>query len=151
MTLVRWQPRTVEAPWRHFVNANRGWNRMLDNFFTDDEDATMIRWRPAVDIAETDKEFTVSAELPGMTRDDIELTIKDDMLTLKGEKKSMNGKEDENVYLAERCYGKFTRSFTLNNKVNAKNVKADFHEGILTIHLPKVEEAKPKSIEIAVK
>ena len=92
-----------------------------------------------------------SPQLPGMTRDDIELTIKEDVLILKGEKKSMNGKEDGNVHFAERCYGKFTRSFTLGNRVDAKKVKADFNEGILTIHMPKVEEAKPKAIEIAVK
>ncbi len=151
MTLVRWQPRTMASPWRHFLRNQDHMHRMFDHFWNDDEDAMMIRWRPAVDIAETENEYTVTTELPGMIRDDVELTIKDDVLTLKGEKKSLNGKEEENVYLAERCYGKFTRSFNLSNRVDAKKVKADFNEGILTIHMPKVEEAKPKAIEIAVK
>ena len=152
MTLVRWEPKTSLSPWRDFFHANR-MNRWFDGFFdgNGDEDATMIRWRPAVDIEESENEFTVAAELPGMTKDDIELTIKDNILTLKGEKKTQTEKKDGEVYLSERCFGSFQRSFNLSNGVDAGKVKAEFKDGILTIHLPKVEEAKPKTVEIAVK
>lgn len=151
MTLVRWEPRSTLAPWRNVWNLQGRMNRMFDEFFAGDEDATVIRWRPAVDISETENEFTLSAELPGMTKGDIELTIKDNVLTLKGEKKLQNEKKDGDVYLSERCYGSFQRSFNLSNRVDANKVKAEFTNGILNIHLPKVEEAKPKSVEIAVK
>jgi HSP20 family protein len=152
MTLVRWEPKTSLSPWRDFFHTNR-MNRWFDNFFdgNGDEDATIIRWRPAVDIEDSDSEFTVAAELPGMTKDDIELTIKDNILTLKGEKKTQTEKKDGEVYLSERCFGSFQRSFNLSNGVDAGKVKAEFKDGILTIHLPKVEEAKPKTVEIAVK
>ena len=151
MTLVRWQPRTALSPWRGIWNMQHHMNRMFDEYFDGDEDATVIRWRPAADIAETDNEFTVTAELPGMTRDDIELTIKDNILTLKGEKKIQSEKKEGDLYLSERCFGSFQRSFNLSNRVDAGKVKAEFKDGILTIHMPKVEEAKPKAVEIAVK
>jgi HSP20 family protein len=151
MTLVRWQPRTALTPWRGMWGLQNHMNRMFDEFFDGDEDATVIRWRPAVDIEESDNEFTVSAELPGMTKDDIELTIKDNVLTLKGEKKTQSEKKDGDVYLSERCFGSFQRTFNLSNRVDPGKVKAEFKDGILTIHMPKVEEAKPKAVEIAVK
>ena len=116
MTLVRWEPRSTLAPWRNVWNLQGRMNRMFDEFFAGDEDATVIRWRPAVDISETENEFTLSAELPGMTKGDIELTIKDNVLTLKGEKKLQNEKKDGDVYLSERCYGSFQRSFNLSNR-----------------------------------
>ena len=153
MTLVRWEPRTTRSPWRGMWNLQHRMNSMFDDMFetNGDEDATIIRWRPAVDISETENEFTVSAELPGMTKENIELTIKDDVLTLKGEKKLAEEKKDGDVYLSERCFGSFQRSFNLTNRVDANKVKAEFNNGILTIHMPKLEEAKPKAVEIAVK
>jgi HSP20 family protein len=151
MTLVRWEPRTTMSPWRNFFNLQGRMNRMFDEFFNGDEDATMIRWRPAVDIEENHDEVTLNAELPGMTKDDIELTVKDNVLTVKGEKKMNTEKKEGDVFLSERCFGSFQRSFNLSNRVDANKVKAEFEDGILTIHMPKVEEAKPKAIEIAVK
>ena len=112
MTLVRWEPRTALSPWRGMWNLQGRMNRMFDEFFNGDEDATIIRWRPAVDIEEAETEFTVTAELPGMTKDDIELTIKDNILTLKGEKKGQAEKKDGDVYLSERCFGSFQRTST---------------------------------------
>lgn len=149
MTLVRWEPRTSLSPWNNFFQPRM--TRWFEDFFDGDEDSVVSRWHPAVDIEESDNEFTLTAELPGMTKDDIELTIKDKLLTLKGEKKTLTEKKDNEVYLSERCFGSFQRSFNLSNQVDGSKVKAEFKDGILTIHIPKVEEAKPKTVEIAVK
>ncbi|MCK5379986.1 MAG: Hsp20/alpha crystallin family protein, partial [Candidatus Latescibacteria bacterium] len=107
-------------------------------------------WVPKVDISETNGDLVVAADLPGLNRDDVSIRIEDNVLTLKGEKKKEEEREGTNFYRVERCGGNFTRSFALPNTVDANKVKATFKDGVLTVTLPKTEEAKGKEIPIAV-
>ena len=103
------------------------------------------------DIGEGEKAIEIAAEMPGMDEDDVELTLSDGLLTIKGEKKAESKKEDKNYYLAERRYGAFQRSFRLPDTVQEDKVKASFDKGVLKVTLPKRENAKvkPKKISIS--
>lgn len=105
-------------------------------------------WVPAVDLEETDEAFVVEAELPGLKKDDVEVTFIDGMLTLSGERKFEEEKEEKNYRRLERRYGSFSRSFNLGRQVDGDNVKAAFKEGMLSVTVPKKEAIKPRSIEI---
>jgi HSP20 family protein len=124
-------------------------NRLFDEFFGERrQELAEGTWLPAVDVSETGEEIVVRAELPGLGKDDIELNIQDNVLTLKGEKKQEKKEENENYHRVERSYGSFSRSFTLPAGVDPESVQATFKDGVLVIALPKVEEAKQKKIEI---
>jgi HSP20 family protein len=105
-------------------------------------------WLPAVELLEEDGEFVLTAELPGMSKDDVELSVDDNVLTLKGEKKTEREEAHGRVHIREREYGTFERSFTLPRNVDAGKIRADFHDGLVEIHMPKGELAKSKHIEI---
>jgi len=108
-------------------------------------------WIPAVDIYETDAhDVIIKAELPDMTREDIEVTVENDRLTLRGERKLPEGVKDEQFRRVERTYGAFTRSFTLPATVDASKVSAEYKHGVLTVKLPFREEAKPRTINVEV-
>lgn len=106
---------------------------------------------PAVDITEDETGYKLSAELPGMAEKDIEVSVVDDTLTIKGEKKQETEKKDENYYLSERSYGSFQRSFVLPDSVDADKIDAAFAKGVLTVTLPKKPEAKVEAKKIEVK
>ena len=106
------------------------------------------RWRPITDISETDDSFEVRAELPGVSKDDVQISVKDNLLTIKGEKRQENVGDSKNYKRIERRYGTFERNFTLPPKVDADNIKAKFNDGVLTLSIPKPEEVKPKEIPI---
>jgi len=151
MTLVRWSP--IRDLATELVDLQKEINRMFDRFFRGFEDEEEIRvttWSPRVDISETDDEYIVRAEVPGVSKDDIKVTIKDNVLTISGEKKQEKEAKGENFHRIERVYGSFTRTFTLPGAVKVDKVEAKFKDGVLTIKLPKVEEAKPKEIEVKV-
>lgn len=105
---------------------------------------------PAVDISEDESAYKLSAELPGMAETDIEVSVMDGTLTIKGEKKQETEKQDKNFYLSERSYGSFARSFLLPDEVDSERIGAAFAKGVLTVTLPKRPEAKvePKKIEV---
>ncbi len=105
-------------------------------------------WVPAVDLSQNDQTFVIKADLPGMTKADIHLTVESDTLTLSGERTFVKTENKESFSRVERSYGKFTRSFGLPSNVDATAVKASFADGVLTIEIPKREEAKSRSIEI---
>jgi len=106
-------------------------------------------YTPRVDIAEDDENVYVTAELPGVKKEDIKLSIQDDVLTIKGEKKREDKEVKKNYYRAERCYGSFSRSFTLPVEVDSEKVDARFEDGVLHIELPKLtKKVVEKSIEI---
>ncbi len=107
-------------------------------------------WSPSVDIAETDDSFEVRAELPGVTQDDIQVSVKENRLTLKGEKRQEQVDDSKNYRRVERPYGRFQRAFTLPPTVKADDIKAEFKDGVLTLDIPKAEEAKPTEIPIRV-
>ncbi len=105
-------------------------------------------WHPRVDVFENNDSLVLEAELPGMTKDDFELSFENNMLTLKGERKFEKKSEGDNYHRIERGYGSFTRSFTLPATVTAEGAKAEFENGMLRVSLPKREETKARKIEI---
>ena len=109
--------------------------------------ASLSRWTPAVDVYQDKDQFTVHAELPGLKKEEIEISLRGDTLTIAGERKH-HGNADQG-FRTERFFGKFQRSLTLPAVVNAEHVKATYKDGILTVVLPKAEEAKPKQIEVS--
>jgi len=155
MSLVRWNPARDLATWpSDLFGMQREMNRMFDNFFrgTDhSEDYALAAWTPAVDIAEHDDEYIVKVELPGVNKDEVKITLESNILTLRGEKKQEKETKKENYHRVERSYGSFQRSFTLPTNVKSDKIDAAYKDGILTINVPKAEEAKPKQIEVKVK
>lgn len=118
--------------------------RNLDNSFFDSE----LSWSPKVNVAKKDDRYVVTVELPGVSKEDIDIDIKDDTLTIRGEKKVENKGEKKNYIRVERSYGKFERSFYLSDDVDKNSIKAAYKDGVLKIELKKKEEAKPKQINI---
>ncbi len=149
MAIVRWRPM------RDLMSLQEEMNRIFDRFFgtlpaEDQEEMAVSDWYPDVDIVENKDEIVVKAELPGMKKDDIHISYKDGVLTLEGERKKEKEEKDVNYHRVERVYGKFCRSFQLPTVIQEDKINAEYKDGILTIHLPKAEEAKPKEIEIKV-
>lgn len=156
MSLVRWNPgRDLAMFPTDILNMQRGINKMFDSFFRgsaqDDGDLFPSVWTPAVDVAEHDNEYIVKVELPGVARDDVKITMQENILTIRGEKKQEKETKDSDFHRVERSYGSFQRSFTLPTHVKNDRIEASFKDGILTVNLPKAEEAKPKQIEVRVK
>ena len=112
---------------------------------------TPLGWAPAIDITEANEEVTVKAELPGVKKEDVKVMFDDGMLTIQGEKREEKKDETRQHHVYERSYGSFARSFTLPNTIDDAHIKAEFDDGVLTVHLPKTAEAKKtvKNIEIA--
>ena len=139
-------------PFREFAAIQDRMNRLFGNAYLRDEDTSFRgSWIPAVDIFETDThDLVVRAELPGMTREDIEVSVENSTLVLKGEKKFDSEVKEENYRRIERTYGAFQRSFTLPNTVDTTKVSAEYKNGVLTVKLPFREEAKPRSVNVEV-
>jgi HSP20 family protein len=115
-----------------------------------EEALTVAEWAPLVDIVEDDKQYLIKAELPEVTKADVKVTVQDDVLTITGERtfeKEANGKKYHRV---ERAYGRFGRSFTVPEDADGNGVVAEYKDGVLKIHLPKSEKAKPKAIEVKI-
>ena len=113
------------------------------------EDMTHGSWAPSVDIYEDKENLVLEAELPGMNREDFEISVENNILTLKGERKFEKKTEGDSYHRVERSYGTFTRSFTLPQSVTADGASADFENGVLRVSLPKREETKARKIEIS--
>jgi HSP20 family protein len=139
-------------PLREFAVMQDRLNRLFGNVYLRDEDTGFRgNWVPAVDIYETEThDLVLRAELPGMTREDIDVTVENGTIVLKGEKKFDPEVKEEHYRRIERAYGTFHRSFTLPNTVDAAKVTAEFKNGVLTITLPFKEEAKPRTINVDV-
>jgi HSP20 family protein len=125
--------------------------RLFETLFNQDqgEEITTRTWTPPVDVHETNDAFVVTAELPGMSREDIEITLENNILRLSGERKFERDEKKDNYHRIERSYGAFTRSFALPTQVDAERVQAEFKDGVLTITVPKAEQARPRKISIA--
>jgi HSP20 family protein len=120
------------------------------NLTTEDENITVPEWAPLVDIAEDDKEYLLKVELPEVQKDDVKVTVESGTLTISGERKSETEQKDRKFHRVERFYGRFERSFALPDDAEAGNVKAEFKDGVLRVHLAKSEKARPKQIEVKV-
>jgi HSP20 family protein len=131
----------VRSPW--FDDAVMGWpfwNRF-------EEDSTV--WSPRVDVKENENEIVVKADIPGVDKKDIKIQVENNIMTIQGERKSEVEEKNANVYRSERFYGAFQRTFTLSSRIKSDAIRADYKDGVLTVSLPKVEEVKPRQIEIA--
>lgn len=151
----------VPAPFESLTGLRNEMNHLFDDFFTGFERRTPTLFRPyepgwllgghrggltpAVDVAEDDKAVTLTAELPGMKEEDVEVVLRDDMLTVKGEKKSEREEKEENYHLTERRYGAFERTFRLPESADIDNIKAAIDDGVLTVTVPKKAEAAAKT------
>ena len=144
--LIRWNPETDLL--RHRMD--RLFNQMLNTPWSpaQTEDVTNRGFLPAVDIRETDDALVLTAELPGLTKEDVNITLENNVLTLAGERSFEKESKGETFHRIERSYGAFSRSFTLPANVKTEKVEALFGDGLLQVTLPKVEESKPRKIEI---
>ncbi len=131
--------------WDEIFNIRNDFDRLLGR-----SETQVSAWSPVVDVRETQDQLMLQAELPGMTADDVDVSVENGVLTISGEKRQeiREGEENSNYHLVERRYGRFERRFTLPRSVDAEKVAADYENGILTITLPKVEKAKPRRIQI---
>lgn len=105
-------------------------------------------WLPAIELVEKEGEFVLTAEIPGMSKEDVQISVEDDVLTFRGEKKFEHEEEKDRMHIREREYGTFMRAFTLPRGVEASKIKAEYHDGVVEIHLPKGVEAQSRHIEI---
>ncbi len=145
MALVRFQP---------FVDDFQALQERINRIFADTTvsrfggEEPMGAWAPLCDIYEDGDNIVVKAELPGMDRNDIDVQVENNILTIRGERRREKEVKADNVYRTERYYGSFARSFTLPVTVNTEQIKAEYREGVLHVTLPKVEEAKPRKIKV---
>ncbi len=145
---------TTRSPIGNLFNLHSEMGRTFEDLFESREgrtDAGDTPWRPSVDISETDNSFEVRAELPGVTESDVHVSVIDNVLTIKGEKRQEAETEDKNYHRVERRYGSFQRTFTLPRNVESTAITAKFGDGVLRVTIPKAEEAKQTHIPITVK
>lgn len=151
--LMRWEPFRID-PSRELEEMSDRLSRMFGRSAAPKgggkEDITVAEWSPLVDISEDDKEYLVKAELPDIKKEDIKLSVHDNVLSISGERKYEKEEKGKKYHRVERAYGSFVRSFTLPEDADANKVAAECKDGILKVHLPKSEKAKPKSIEVKV-
>jgi len=145
--LMRWDP------FRELEDMSDRLNRMFARPATrtnGKETMIVADWTPSVDISETDGEYLIKAELPDVKREDVKVTLEDGVLTIQGERKQEREEKGKKYHRVERSYGSFVRSFSLPDVIDEEKVKAEFRDGVLNLHLPKSEKAKPKAIEVKV-
>jgi HSP20 family protein len=147
MTLVRWDPA------REIDGLQSDMNRLFDTFFqTRGAGASSARgpqrWIPAMDLTESEHEYVLRADLPGLSSEDVDIEVKDNVLTISGERNSEHDDRGEGFYRMERHFGRFSRSLDLPSGIDADSVAASFANGVLEVRIPKPEEAKPRKVQI---
>src|SRR5256886_5753135 len=144
--LTSWHP--FGRPTTLQDQVNRLFNDVLERT---GEESSLTAWAPAVNIYETEHELVVKADLPEVDPKELDIRVENNILTIRGERKFEKNVHQENYLRVERAYGSFARSFTLANTVNSEAIKADYQNGVLTLSIPKKEEAKPKQIKDTVR
>jgi HSP20 family protein len=152
MSLVRWDPfRELEEMGerlnRAFGVAGRPGARASE---AGREALTVPDWAPVVDITETDEEYLIKAEIPEVKKEDVKVSVENGVLTMQGERKQEKEEKGKKFHRVERYYGSFLRTFTVPDNVDDAKVRAEFKDGVLNVHLPKTEKAKPKAIDVKV-
>ena len=143
-TLDRWEPFRSASP-------DSQLNRLFNDFFGHaTQEQNLTTWAPAVDIYEGEHELVVKADLPDVKPEELDIRVENNILTIRGERKFEKKVDEKNYLRVERAYGSFARSFSLANTVNTEAIKADYQDGVLTLSIPKREEAKPKQIKVSV-
>ena len=145
-TITRWEPPRGGTSLQDQVN------RLFEDTLTRGRSgqAELATWAPAVDIYETETELVVKADLPDLQEKDIDVRVENNTLTIRGERKFEKEVNEDNYLRVERAYGSFMRSFSLPNTVSPENIRADYRNGVLTLHMAKREESKPKQIKVSV-
>jgi HSP20 family protein len=148
MTLVRWDP------FRDVSELQNRINRIFEESFGRSQDLndemSLCNWRPAVDVYESENGIVLLAELPGISKESISVEVKDNVLTIKGERHVDPDIQAESYYRRERCFGTFQRSFSLQQNFQAGLIKATFKDGVLKVEVPRPDEEKPKQIAVNV-
>jgi HSP20 family protein len=151
MALIRWEPA------RELGTLQNEMNRLFNTFFDAPTTSTgagtgpnLRRWMPAMDLLETEHDFVLRADLPGLSENDVNIELEDNVLTLSGERKAEHEARKDGYYRVERAWGSFARSLTLPEGVDANAVQASFDRGVLEIHIPKPEQRKPRKVSISV-
>jgi HSP20 family protein len=147
MTVIKWDPL------RNITTLQDRINRLFEDAFPRSDEAEqdlVCAWRPVVDIYETDQGIVITADLPGVDKQDVSVEVKENVLTIQGERKSETQVGDDQYFRRERACGTFQRSFTLRSVIAPDLIKASFKNGVLKIHIPKPEEEKPKQVTVEI-
>ena len=147
-SLINWSPLRELNDWENQVQRVLGLTPRGGN--GGKESMTVANWSPLVDITEDDEQYLVKAEMPDLKKEDVKVKVENGELTISGERKLEKEENRQKFPRIERAYGSFMRSFTLPEDVRAEKVAAEFKDGLLTVHLPKDEKAKPRSVEVKV-
>ena len=142
MAMIRWEPA------RELQTMNRLFNTFFDS--PSNGGPALRRWIPAMDVTETDEQYVLRADLPGLSEDDVNVELDDNVLTISGERKSEHEQRNEGFYRVERASGSFRRSLTLPEGVDADAIQASFDSGVLEVRIPKPEQTKPRKVQISV-
>lgn len=140
--LMRYSPLMRRSPFR------TDFDRIFGELFMEDNGDSPTVWRPRVDISETESDFRVTADLPGVTKDEVNVNFEDDTLVISGERKQESTTEETNYYRTERIYGRFSRSFTFPKGIEIDKISAKFDNGVLEVSVPKTAESKPRKISV---
>ncbi len=144
-SLIRFTPR------HEMRRMQREFDRLFDNFFptqTSNGNGESAVWAPRTDLSETEDAYLINLDLPGLTKEEVEISFHDGTLSISGERQHEETEEDRSVVRVERSYGRFYRAFTLPQTAETENIEATFGDGVLNIRVPKIEEVKPRRIDI---
>ena len=145
MSLVRWDPfADIDSLFNRMTPRLGHWPRLS----VEGDGGVTFEWSPSADISETEKEYLIRAQLPGLKKEDVKVTLSDGVLTIEGERKQQKEEKSEKFHRVESSYGSFTRTFSLPDNVKADAVRCESKDGVLTVHIPKTEQKKPKEIAI---
>ena len=147
MNLIRWNPWREMESWQNRM-MNRFFDRNLFDFGETGGELAMTNWNPTVDIYEEGDNIMVKADLPGVDKDHVTVDLKDNVLTISGERSHENEVKEESFYRKERAYGKFSRSFTLPSGVDGEKIKAEYKNGVLHVEIPKPEGERVRKITV---
>ena len=147
MTLVKWTPN----PTNTYNDLDRMFNTLFYSDWKNPLNTKTNNWKPEIDIKETDKIFQIKADMAGLTKKDIKISVREDQLTISGERKKIVDNKNDYYHYRERSVGKFNRSFNLPKSIDKDKIKASFKNGILSIELEKYEEIAPKEMEISIR
>src|SRR5579871_579246 len=149
--LIRWSPMRELEDIERRVSSMFDWSPFRrGNMTGEDENMTVAEWAPLVDITEDDKEYLIKAELPEVKKGDVKVRVEDGVLYISGQRNFEKEEKGKRYHRIERAYGSFTRSFSLPDDADPQQVNADFKDGVLSVHVAKDKDARPKSIEVKV-
>jgi HSP20 family protein len=146
VAMTRWDP------FRDLMSIQNEMNRLFGRTYGGDVgESTRGAWTPALDVFENQEKFVITMELPGVSPDDVDISVEDSTLMVRGERRFYSEQQEESFLRIERRFGEFTRSLTLPSTADAESIQASFDQGVLTVEVPKREEAKPRKISIKAK